>query len=1210
MVSGGCWEHRDDFFFGVAAVRVGARDFFFLLLLFVLGLCQHVWVCATVRRVSHHPSQCIRSARLSVRCGLGCEKSTSHCFFFQMNASMDLSSPTGAHKRIGRLTSKVHDHLERWDSEEKYLAPFLEKKISLDSDNEFHAGVNLKRDRRQLGFRRMPFSVLLNQLNNEQFDFVHEKWTIGQPVKPFLCFKSEDGKIALHYFEMVLKEIGEVCPELRCSIDHVVILKLERTETSRQAEVAEYRMIWNSGKHFASVHALGLYLEPFKQSMEQFRIDPYVYQLTGDFLTVGSMYRYEWENPTSELSKRGENFLYEDRTPPAFVPLHPDDLDLENFDIFALKACMVTSIQPNSIEVRVNLADRVDMRPVRFGEDPRAMAALELAKGWCEGIVLTQVSRKAQSQNLICEFGVPNFTGVRCYAGVSHRDRKLVCEITPLGVATFQCLGRGDLEEGCPGRHVCGITKEGEAHRRWEATFEFIMRHQLDNITFPLTRSQWGRYNLDPREFYTKLCHQSGDTLFDFDRDFGDHPMPQIISQMPWDPKIVDRFMNSPMGVGPGAVSYFNLFLLIDTSGGRSGNIWVRSFGGSFYNKQSEASVRRLSMDNVIYYEEDEKTGKKNKKRLFFDYWMQYTRQRHGFLDRKRFEMTLSFSRDVPNMMPPSQTDLHECRLRYRALNLAEKNWLWSIWTSTLHCLTALESEQNRLFCREWFCKWFTRMIFHVGEHHKVAVGLYSPSGGCGKSTIGDFITRVLGNHLCCFGDLKTIVTSRFNLDFNVPFVFCDDKAPAPSSAKENQIMIGKIKNFITSSEFSGAVKHGSESETQKKICNLFITSNHGFPGINHEGRERRFFLCEMLSEADQAGYFQNEGAYECDACGRCNHSYNTVDEFWKQIWHKDIIGKDPQNPGLFFHEFVGMLYERVYLEFHSSDDLREKPLLLQCPPCRLVTENQIQQAPLEERWYREVVLRKFVINFRDLYAYKEILLVQKNDPNTAKGNLPVFPIRTLFQSFQKFTRDEQNYKMSITVFTQDIIQVIQARAPKGVTVAIINRDCEAWYVDEFDKSSWRKRPIGAVTMECLPVYYSKRTDVHAANLNFTVKDRHKSTSNLNFDDVLSSSSMMIDDDEDKEEQPSILKNLMRAAVFRADDAARDEFADMPGYLHGELSEHSDEEANTRKAARHDLEADENDRARKNSKVAHFVDAEVVEDDSMSLSLSLEKSDE
>jgi len=997
--------------------------------------------------------------------------------------------------RVGVLTrAGESEDFSRLLSAKKYTGAITVRPVDLKTS--FHAFAQQRVSNRGGAYRSLAYSAVFDQFERGVIDFVGERWLDNQPVKPVLCFKSQE-PLEEAVFESLCEEVGTTFPELSCNFArNVFVLELNRARDSALAQQHEYRMIWNVGKHFESMTAWITYLRPWAKRMEYWNVDRNALQPDGDFLCVGSVYRPEWER---------EKALYTDdrlmTRKPAFFPAFRDDVqwNASNFRLL-----FATWLNPNSVPILVEGAARRDFYPVRQHDDPRIRACLEIVQQWNDHPVDLDgpPNKLAGTGRIQFEIHCPGFQGIKC-RNCLHPDSMIRCTISKDHIAKFTCLTSRDPR--CHGYGV-GLTEEAEMWRRWEATFLFLVEKKLNRIDFPITEGVWGGHGLSSRAFYEQFDD------FDYDHDYGEHPVPTMAGAVPWHSRIVEEYSQLSM-VGE-LVEYFNLFLCVDL---RDSQIIMRGFNPeSTFTYHKERAMKTTILKNVKYWYQPPPTpsGKERDpvQKPFWDYWLesQYRSQFQSFA-KERFHAPSNFATLAPNLLPPKRTSLTECRAAWTALHENDKAWLRAVWQRAVHCVTALEDQANRQAAKDFFARWFCRVLFCVGEHFAIAVGIYSREGGSGKSSFGDFITKALGTHLTCNKSLADVVGSHFNMDYNVPFINCDDKSAAPDP-KRTELLVGQLKNFVTAPLFSGSKKFGNENVNEKKVANIYITTNTEFLGVNSQGHERRMFLQQMLSQAKQQEYFANEGKYVCAFCqppfpngaSECMHTITNEAKFWKQIWHNDIVNTDHPENGQWFLEFLGMLYEEVHLPFQRENS---GPLSVLAPVCRLVTKTQDNMQDLVSIWYNECVARKYIVN-PDAWPTKRILLLDKVNPNTIATNwMPVVPFETLWEAYSTWAKGERQRVTKIE-FKRQLLEIVSSRAPKNVTVNYEIKGCRIHLRDE---GAWTARTY--FDSDVLTVYEkAPAARVRASKVTIDRSFR-KSTSSLAFG-LDSNSPVYLDEEE------------------------------------------------------------------------------------------------
>lgn len=966
------------------------------------------------------------------------------------------------------------------------LENFKLERVMSEASNGTHmdALVNVRNDKRGTMARKIPFKLIAKEYTEEKINFASEMIFSDSLVKPFVCLTSDE-ELNDRYFDDILYWMHVGCPDLSNDFDKIVILRLRRSEysesvVSKKKKKFEYRIIWNCGIHFASLLDLKEFLKPNLREMEEKRCDPYVYRIETDLACVGSGYRWEWHEDKDK---------YPFGARPRFTVVHPED-EQDRLDEYGVRACCVTAIQENSRQILVDRPVSRNFVPVARGRDPVIEAAINRVQSWNNARVeLDGDPIRLDQRRLQLEFRCPGYTGIKC----KNREHSsgFIRMMIKDQIAEVHCCEtpRG---ERCDYYSISlSADPKVEAKRRWKATYQFIVDNNLDRIDFPLLLDTWGRHGINPREFYMERG-------FDFDNDFGEHPTTNVEASFPFDAEMVQRF--SQTGMEDAFVRYVNLFLCVN---GRDGTIIMRHFDTSMYDIYTENKLKIVLKPLKYWVEQFTPAGKEKppKQMEFYPFWLAHQKRRMFLsFNKTRLKMDLSFQYSKPNLIVPPTTNRFACVDAWNAVSEADKDFLRAVLVRYVHCMTALESDINRVAMSDWFLRWLTYMLFEVGVHHAISLFVFSPDGGTGKSSLAGFIKIHHGDHQTRTVPLTTLLHKHFNVEFNRALINCDDTADIPADPAKASATIGLLKNFITDPNMVMAEKQGKEHISEPKIANLLSSGNKIIEFVNPSEHERRHIMLEILGAAAQMEYFQGEGAYECRHCeGRCHHNFSTMDQFWKQIWNTDISDSSNQVAGQYFYEFVGMLYLEYYLVLKEQD---ETPLFLMAPDCRLVKETQESMATLEELWYEGVVRRGYVINCDDPFPFKSkgLMLCDGIDPNVHKRKwIDRLPIDVLWQDFLGFAKDEPNrIRPSRVAFTSRIVAMMGQRAPKGnFGLKSEMLDCKTWVYDQASKM-WNEGDT-IHHLECLRLYKVKKPARLASKkikINRTFK---KSTSNAAF---------------------------------------------------------------------------------------------------------------
>lgn len=184
------------------------------------------------------------------------------------------------------------------------------------------------------------------------------------------------------------------------------------------------------------------------------------------------------------------------------------------------------------------------------------------------------------------------------------------------------------------------------------------------------------------------------------------------------------------------------------------------------------------------------------------------------------------------------------------------------------------------LDARRYFEQWAAYPLQHPGTKMHVAVAIWGPVHGSGKTLIGTTLRRIYGDRHSEELKDSSLEDDRFEWAENKQFILADD-----ITSRGDRKFMRKLMTMITQSRLRLNVKY-IPSYSIRDVINYMFTSNDP-DALFMDDQDRRFFVHEVL-----AGLFPNHHRYV-----DWMNSPSGIAAVWYHLMTIDMTGFDPHAP-------------------------------------------------------------------------------------------------------------------------------------------------------------------------------------------------------------------------------------------------------------------------------------------------------------------------
>jgi len=784
-----------------------------------------------------------------------------------------------------------------------------------------------------LFYRVLPYAILLDAARAGQFQFVHEAFVPGRPFKPKLDIDREflPGEVwSIRDSELFCNRlIRHLCKKLGFdpNPDSWCIL-----ETIRPNKLSLH-VVYNGGVHFADANAFLRFMMMHQIKLQKFNIDTAIYRASGSTLRAPCSTKFDEKLPVVFVGIPNNEL-----TMPTFLRGFGQYVPFDSRLIEVEGAPLVRVVEPSRYD---NLIQPVLAIVRDFGNPDVTASAIHFDE---EAKLLT--------------FDLDNCT--RC----KHVNHGSDCQRVSVNPATEVCIWvcRG---ADCADRRFA-LTEE---KTRWLKLRDYIVwldRHGLcraDMILFNTTPKMrtFGRYGMSPEEFFASIRTASCNCEFcqseaSLPRDFVEFDPPEDGG-----PLINLRFflwLRAEIRENYSLLAkYLKLFVAYNT---KSGTFYFRTNMGlesvTKHNLQS-VELARFKMDTYKFVGKGDNRREVMVEKPFFPY----------FLGMPEFSSITDINegyfvlcRDAPlNMLPPTDIDVNDCLLRWRAAPGPIVELIMALWGTILDLLCVYEPREHdrKIAAKRYLQRWFHEIIFCVGKPTKIMVLTMSDEGGIFKSTVANLVRSAIGSENYHEpSSFSALVNGAFNSGTN-RFINLDEIS-FRGNAHQVADLIERLKQGITQDWIHVNPKY-VKSYMAANIRNYYGSTNDKyFPAVNANGFERRMFILKLLSKAKLVadGLFD----FRCKHCQVnhnedgdeifCSHSFTSFDEFIGLVY-EGIIRDGPLKELFFGYQYA--LYRELRVGYLES-------LQASMVCTRATADMQLQVATRTQKIFQEFLDRGF----------------------------------------------------------------------------------------------------------------------------------------------------------------------------------------------------------------------------------------------------------
>lgn len=181
---------------------------------------------------------------------------------------------------------------------------------------------------------------------------------------------------------------------------------------------------------------------------------------------------------------------------------------------------------------------------------------------------------------------------------------------------------------------------------------------------------------------------------------------------------------------------------------------------------------------------------------------------------------------------------------------------------------------------RRYFEQWAAYPLQHPGTKMHVAVAIWGPVHGSGKTLIGTTLRRIYGDRHSEELKDSSLEDDRFEWAENKQFILADD-----ITSRGDRKFMRKLMTMITQSRLRLNIKYVA-SYSIRDVINYMFTSNDP-DALFMDDQDRRFFVHEVL-----AGLFPNHLRYV-----EWMNSASGIAALWYHLMNIDMTGFDPHAP-------------------------------------------------------------------------------------------------------------------------------------------------------------------------------------------------------------------------------------------------------------------------------------------------------------------------
>jgi len=781
------------------------------------------------------------------------------------------------------------------------------------------------------GFKKGLYSIGRVALNPHKY-----------PVRPFLLF-----------FDIDIDKLPGYLARVRECDQHVFgppprVLRFQRPYGVLPSSVVSdsVLLVWDSGFHF--------------KSWEQYNV--WAKQKIGD-LKMPLHMTTEAYMPLPGFIDRP--MLQTLRSPPPtdFVDFGWQPVPLDDFEgvvtiktVADFSAYIPSCVRPDSVLLGVDGGDRIDLEHIPIADElenrgpdhcPPVLAIMQELRKVDETFEYVDGSLRRQSNGKVAKFKSPNRMW-KCCNGNTHeyQDGYIWAQWDDIGNVTLKCcdFGTRPVRPTCPDYQFAYSVK-AEIEMRWMKTYRCLVKHNLNRLDMPITRTDWGIYLEDDiRKFFEKL-----DPRFDFDRDFGYHPEPDKGAIHAFRFDLIEKFKQigrdeATKEEDPSTCfDYLHFFYgVIDQ--------FVVCRQRFDYLKMKFTDMKNIGMTQLSYRARNSR-GVLVSKPILAE-WLAspdrrtYLRTTAAPLSLKRFLQDDEEGNSCNILRPGPALQIQSCLDAYLASDMW-RPWIDYYCYNMLYMLCGNEENEERVKCIVEVAKtWVGRLFCEFGSPMHVFFVTIG-AAGAGKSSLCNFVASALGSKNVHKDTIKKMLDESFNIDRNKPLIVLEEtksKIDERFAAYDEQ-----FKDLITQERWTGKAKWGSNSIDLLNISNMLGSANPGgqIAGVT-TSNNRRVQILNVMSDENRARHIQTTvkpvcSYHECVESGRCVHSPVDDVHFLNRF---NKFREDPAFLGLMIGYFVNHYVE-------NDDHTRMQSLIVNSDA--IVAQQLSRESPFN-RFYKQCV--------------------------------------------------------------------------------------------------------------------------------------------------------------------------------------------------------------------------------------------------------------